>query len=82
MARKTGIAIVIGTVVVTGIVKETERKKGIVNTGIETETESESEIERGNETEIAIVVTTRTVTGTLERNATLLLPEARCLLLH
>ena len=85
MAKKTGIVIVTGIVVVTGIAKETERKKGIVITGIETESETEtgteSEIGRGNGTEIAIVVMTRTVTGTLERNA-IILPEARSLLLH
>jgi hypothetical protein len=77
MARKT---IAIGTGVVTGIAKE----NGIVITGIETENETETgnEIERGNETETVIVVMTRIVTGTLERNATILPPAVRFLLLH
>jgi hypothetical protein len=79
-AIKTGMVIVIGTVVVTGIAKETERRNGIVITGIETVTETE--IEKGNETGIDIVVTTRIVTGTLEKNATMPPPAVRYLLLH
>ena len=82
MVRKTGIASVIGTGSVTGTAKETERRNGIVITGIETETETGNEIERGNEIEIVIVAMTRIVTGTLERSATILLPAVSCLLLH